>query len=86
MSAENSLLRRAGVKRFARISGFILLAAGLAAGTVHAQGVNPEDLLPIEDAFRLQATAPSRDRIQISFDVHPDGSETYNVTQWQGVD
>ena len=69
MSAENSLLRRAGLKRFARISGFILLAAGLAAGTVHAQGVNPEDLLPIQDAFRLQATAPSRDRVQISFEV-----------------
>lgn len=54
---------------FARIAGLLLLATGLAAGSAHAQGVNPEDLLPIEEAFRLQATAPSRDRIQISFDV-----------------
>ena len=55
--------------RFARIRSLVVLAAGLLAGTAHAQGISPEDLLPIEQAFQLQASAPSRDRIEISFQV-----------------
>ena len=53
----------------ARIFQVLVLATGLLAGAAHAQGVNPDDLLPIEEAFRLSAVAADRDRIQISFQV-----------------
>src|SRR5690554_1350867 len=55
--------------RFARIRSLLVLALGLLAGAAHAQGISLEDLLPIEQAFQLQASAPSRDRIEISFQV-----------------
>src|SRR5690606_3897789 len=32
-------------------------------------GVDPADLLPVEEAFRLSATAPERGRIEIHFEV-----------------
>lgn len=57
------------MKLFARAGHLLLLAAGLAAGSASAQGIDPDQLLPIQDAFRLQASAPSRDRIEIRFDV-----------------
>ena len=53
----------------ARIFQVLVLATGLLAGAAHAQGVNPDDLLPIEEAFRLSAVAADRDRIEISFEV-----------------
>ncbi|MGY0634733.1 protein-disulfide reductase DsbD domain-containing protein [Luteimonas sp. A478] len=47
----------------------LLLGATLLGGAAQAAGVDPDELLPIEDAFRLSAVAPARDRIEIRFDV-----------------
>ena len=54
---------------FIRIFQTFAVTAGLLAGAVQAQGVDPDELLPIEEAFRLSAVATDRDRIEISFDV-----------------
>jgi thiol:disulfide interchange protein len=36
-----------------------------------ALAVNEKDLLPVDQAFALQATAPSRDRIELRWDIAP---------------
>src|SRR5699024_5197292 len=47
----------------------LLLAATLLGGAAQAAGVDPDELLPIEQAFRLSAQASDRGRIEIRFDV-----------------
>ena len=47
----------------------LLLAATLLGGATQAAGVDPDELLPIEQAFRLSAQATDRGRIEIRFDV-----------------
>lgn len=56
------------MKLLTRVSRLLLLA-GLAAGGAQAQGISPDDLLPVEEAFELRASAPSRGRIEINFQV-----------------
>lgn len=53
----------------ARMFRALTLAAGLLVGAAHAQAVDPDQLLPIEEAFQLRAEATGRDRIEIRFDV-----------------
>jgi thiol:disulfide interchange protein DsbD len=45
----------------------VLFAAALCAAPAHA--VDPADLLPVDDAFVLTATAPSRDRIELDWAI-----------------
>ena len=55
----------------------LLLAATLLGGAAQASGVDPDELLPIEQAFRLSAQATDRGRIEIRFDV-ADGYYLYH--------
>ncbi|MBR5284189.1 MAG: hypothetical protein IKU27_03990 [Clostridia bacterium] len=40
---------------------------------------------PFENVSIYRWMAGDNDYIQISFNIHDDGSETWNVTQWQGI-
>lgn len=44
-------------------------AALLAFAPKPAHAVDPDDLLPVDEAFALTATAPSRDRIEIDWKI-----------------
>ncbi|MEN1926451.1 protein-disulfide reductase DsbD family protein [Luteimonas qiangzhengi] len=52
-----------------RFRALLLGVTLLGGAAVQAAGVDPDELLPIEDAFRLSAVAPARDRVEIRFDV-----------------
>jgi len=51
-----------------RAAGFSLL---LAAGTASAQGIDESELLPVEEAFQVEAKAVSRNWIEFQFKVAP---------------
>ena len=52
----------------ARAAGFSLL---LAAATASAQGIDESELLPVEEAFQVEAKALSRNGIEFQFKVAP---------------
>ena len=51
------------------IAGVIGALALLATGTVQARPIDESQLLPVDQAFALQASAPQRDRIELSWAI-----------------
>ena len=47
----------------------IVGAMALFAGTSHAQAIDESRLLPVDEAFALQAVAPQRDRVELSWAI-----------------
>src|SRR5690606_16410329 len=47
----------------------IVGAMALFAGTSHAQAIDESQLLPVDEAFALQAIAPQRDRVELSWAI-----------------
>lgn len=56
---------------FWKYLSFPVLIAGLMAGPASAQGISEKDLLPVEEAFQLEAKAVSRSLIEFRFRVAP---------------
>src|SRR5690606_29466246 len=85
MDRQRGQRERAGLSPSARILRALALAAGLLAGAAQAQGVDPDELLPITEAFRLDAVATSRDRIELRFEI-ADGYYLYRHRMGAGAD
>src|SRR5690606_18613008 len=56
------------LRRFAARPAFVV-AALLALFVAPAQAVDPDDLLPVDEAFALTAEAPARDRIELDWKI-----------------
>ena len=55
--------------RAARLLSFFLPLALAFAAMPAAAAIDPDDLLPVDDAFALRAEAPSADRIEIRWRI-----------------
>jgi thiol:disulfide interchange protein DsbD len=55
--------------RAARLLSFLLPLALAVAATPASAAIDPDDLLPVDDAFALRAEAPSPDRIEIRWRI-----------------
>ena len=55
--------------RAARLLSFFLPLALAFAALPAAAAIDPDDLLPVDDAFALRAEAPSADRIEIRWRI-----------------
>lgn len=57
------------LSRCQALFGSLALLLGLLGSTIATAAVDESDLLPVEQAFALTATAPARDRVELSFAI-----------------